>query len=1087
MKLKSLLGALLFGLLLAPDGAFAQGVGSSGDIKGTVRDSSGAVLSRATVVVVAVEKGIRRTTVTDGSGEYHLTGLPPTIYSASAERSGFQTEIQKDVVVNVGQTAIVDFHLKVSQVTTVIEVNAEPPVVETERGHQADTVNERYVRGLPIDRRDYLTFTLLMPGVADSRTLADNTDFRVVQTPQSGLSFHGSNGRGNSVIVDGGEANDNTGGVRLTLGQDAVQEFQINRSNYSAELGAASGASINIVTRSGSNQIRGSAFAFFRNDALDAGDPFAFGPALKPGDPFVIGARAQRIKPSLNRQQFGGALGFPLRKDRTFLFVSYEGLRRDEQTSVPLLTDTSIFAPTAGQAAILAGLQAQGGALVPCINGQPNFPAAVCAGVLSNLLTVNPALGPRDSFVVTQFEQNSGVFPFSSTSDLASARLDHQFGDRNQLRLRYNFGRAHERNPNVQALNAFSRGNLVEQLDSTIQGAWYHQFSSNFQNEARVQWNYSTLRVIPNDPGGPGLDVPGFGFFGRNIFLPSVVTNRRYEFADNLTLIRGHHTVKMGGYLLLHGDRADSHTFFAGRFSFGQLPGFVLSPCLANPATNCGLSGLLPTTVSALQSFKLGLPQFYQQGFGDPVVAGTTPFLAGYWQDSWSLRPNFTLNFGLRYEVDVRNAPLHTDKNNVAPRVSFAWDPFEDRKTVVRGGYGIFYSPIYYQIDYVVRALGNVNGFRQIPQVFVPLTGAPSSAAIFQTLFAQGLIACGTPNTESCITASNLTQFGINITQTGPVPPLSVLFSGADDFRNPYSQQAEVGIEREVSPGFVISASYIYSHTLGLPRARDKNLLPAPVLPAGPVGIAIQRWNAPSCQANPFSCFVNPLLLQDNVYESTAGALYHGGILELKKRFSNHFTLLANYSYSKALDDSTDYNSDFEANDQLELRNERALSAFDQRHKVVIAGILESPWKGGRDASVVSRILAGFTVAPVFRGNSSRPFNLLAGTDVNGDRHPTTDRPPGAGRNTGHGPDFWTFDLRLTHKLSLGEQRSLQFVFEVFDLSNRTNFSRVNNTVGVIGPPFNLSSSDALSPSQPLGYTAAFPRREIQLGVRLNF
>ena len=170
-----------------------------------------------------------------------------------------------------------DFRLKVATSATQVTVTAEPPAVETERGSQADTVTQRYIADLPIDRRDYLTFTLLLPGVSDSTRLADDQDFRVKQTPQSGLSFYGSNGRGNSITVDGGEAGDDAGGVRPTISQDAVQEFQVNRSNYAADLGGATGASINIVSKSGTNDVHGSLFGFFRNDGLDARDPFAFG------------------------------------------------------------------------------------------------------------------------------------------------------------------------------------------------------------------------------------------------------------------------------------------------------------------------------------------------------------------------------------------------------------------------------------------------------------------------------------------------------------------------------------------------------------------------------------------------------------------------------------------------------------------------------------------------------------------------------------------------------------------------------------------------------------------------------------------
>src|SRR6266478_9044587 len=349
--------------------AHAQGTGTSGEIRGTVTDPTGGTAPKATVEIEDSEKGIRRTALTGSDGEYQVTGLPPSTYSVTVRLAGFQTETHRNVVLNVGQTLILDFRLRVATGTAQIEVTSEAPTVETARGSQADTLVQQYIADLPIGRRDYLTFTLLAPGVSNSNTIADNADFSVKQTPQSGLSFYGSNGRGNSVTVDGGEANDDAGGVRLNLSQDAVQEFQINRSNYGAELGGASGATINIVSKSGTNDLHGSLFGFFRNDAMDARNPFAFGPALAP-DPtfanFSLTATGSPLKNSLSRQQYGGTLGGPIRKDKTFLFVAFEGLRQDAQNSVPILTNTNIFRPTGPQDTIFAGLTAQGNTPVHC-------------------------------------------------------------------------------------------------------------------------------------------------------------------------------------------------------------------------------------------------------------------------------------------------------------------------------------------------------------------------------------------------------------------------------------------------------------------------------------------------------------------------------------------------------------------------------------------------------------------------------------------------------------------------------------------------------------------------------------------------
>ncbi len=1103
MKLSSLVGSLLC-LLVLSSAVSAQSSSVSGDIRGTLTDPSGAVLPRVTVTALDPQTGLQRTAASDSTGQFRLTGLPPATYEVSAQLSGFATGVRKGVGVAIGQTVISDFQLKVSSLAVQIEVTDVPPVVETERGSQANSVPERYIADLPIDRRDYLTFTLLMPGVSNSNTLADNADFRVKQTPQSGLSFYGSNGRGNSVTVDGGESNDDTGGVRLNVSQDAVREFEINRSNYSAELGSASGASVNIVTKSGTNTVHGGLYGFFRNDAMDGRDPFAFSPALG-FDPtfanFSLIATGAPIKNSLNRQQFGGTLGFPIRKDKTFLFVGYEGLHSDAQDSVPLLTESSIFAPTVPQQKIAAGLTAQDGTQVPCLSGpvgaavaaelpppytnMTNLPAAFCAAVLDSVLTVNPVASPLNAFVVTQFEKDGGLFPFPVRQHDGSARLDHRFSNRDQASLRYNFSHLKESDPDVQALIGFSRGTSLLDWDSTLQGSWFHQFNASLVNEARLQWNWYQFNVDTNDPGGPGLDVEGFGFFGRSIFLPSHTTARRYELADNLTLIRGHHSMRTGFYELIRGNNTTADTFFAGRFEFLELPGYLLSPCLSAPV-DCNL-GTAATPISTLQAWGLGLPAFYEQGFGNPQYVQTRPFTAVYWQDAWQVRHGFTLNYGLRYELDSQSGPLNTYKKNFAPRVSFAWDPFNDHRTAIRGGYGIFYSPIYGQIPDVVKTLGNINGTRQIANALVTILGAPpaNSAEIYGALFPK--ILCGQPaaGANSCITQADLAPF-VPITNTGPLPPGTVLFFGQPGYRNPQSQQASLGVEREIGTGLSVSANYIYVHTTHMPWAIDKNLLPGAPFSTDPTtGILFQDWGAPQCVANPGLCFADPTrtILQNNEYASVANAVYHGGILEIKKRFTDRFTLMANYTYSKAIDDSTDFNSDYAAFNEVDLRAERSLSDFDQRHKVVVAAVVESPWQH-------SPVLSGFELSPIVTYNSGHPFNLLAGADVNGDNHFTNDRPPGAPRNSGLGPDYVAFDMRLGWTFKLGERRTLRFLAEGFNITNRTNYARVNNIVGTdstLAPPFHAHGTSSLSPSQPLGFTAALPKREIQLGVRFDF
>jgi Carboxypeptidase regulatory-like domain/TonB dependent receptor len=1190
------LALLLFGSPVAR----AQGVGASGDIIGTVTDPSGGVIPKATVVAVETARGTSFTTTTGQAGQYRLTGLLPATYDVTVQISGFETMTQKGVVVSVGATTTADFSLKIAAAGQVVEVSATPPVVDTQRGSQANTLTEQYITDLPIDRRDYLTFTLLLPGVANATRLADDQDFRVKQTPQSGLSFYGSNGRGNSVTVDGGEALDDSGGVRLTISQDAVQEFQVNRSNYSADLGGASGATINIVSKTGTNDLHGSLYSFFRNSAMDARDPFAFSPALAPNPTFSnfnFTSVGVPVKNSLSRYQYGGTVGFPIKKDKTFLFLAFEGLLQNSQNAVPLLTSSSIFAgpnplatsnpyepsdPRFAQQAIVTALATEAGnPTVPCINN-PNgtvtpLPAQTCAGALATGLTVSPATGltagqtALNQYLITQLEANGGLFNYNTRQYLASGRLDHRISDADQLAVTFRYGHDLEENPDVQSLTGFSAGSSVHNYDDNLLGAWYHEFSPTAQNELRLQWDYNSFNVIPNEPGEVGLQIPGFANnLGTNVFLPDYVILRRYEFADNFTLIRGRHTVKFGGSELLRGDHSESHTYFPGRIVFGSLPGGILSDCLAVPAA-CGLSASLsPASINSLQSASLGLPQFYQQGFGNAdYPAYTRPLTGLYVQDSWRIAPTFTLNYGLRYEIDSQFLPLNTYYKDFAPRISFAWDPFKDHKTVIRGGYGIFYGPIDSQIPQVDLSLGalnknhstveNQNNTAQIPdQVnnvvgtcgvnFPPYpTGTPvipgtgtspctrfisiyadpltptglqiqNSAVVFQTLFAEGAIQCTTPapGNKACITPAEVEPLGIGVANSGPLSPLEVLFSNPSNYKPPYSQQASIGIEREITPGFSISLSGIYSHTLRLPVAIDTNLLDAPFvsLPLANGKTATYRdWytdssidpyslitgNPSPCAANPFTCFVNPLIVQNNQYTSAASALYEGGILEVQKRFSDHYTMFANYTYSKAFDTTTDYNTDYGPQDPTNLNLDRGLSEFDQRHKVVVAGVFESPWK--------ETILSGFELAPIFTYASGHPFNLLVEGEDNGDNHVTNERPIGAPRDTGLGPNLIDFDMRLSWQYKLTERMNLQFTAEGFNIANRTNFASVNNEVGPlfglptalggegettfdvhgIKPGTALPGGGVATPSTPLAFTSDLPKREIQLGVRLSF
>lgn len=1004
-------------------------------LSGRVTDASDAVIQNTRVTATSKDTGTKREGMTDDQGVYRIILLPPGVYEVKVEKEGFTGQVRSNVTLTVGQAGTMDFKLAVGQSKQVVEVESEVPLVETERTQQSNTLGQQEVSNLPINRRDYLSFVLLAPGVVDSKGLADSTSYRVKQTPESGLSFYGSNGRGNNITVDGGEANDSGGGVRPTVSQEAVQEFQINRSNYSAEMGAARGGVVNIVTRSGANQVRGSAFGFFRHQSMDATDPFAL---------VLQGNQVVRMKPDANRQQFGGTVGGPIAKDKTFYFFSFEQLRRRENASVPLLTNRAIFQPTPAQEAILRQLPAD------------------AAGQLRAALSA-PAT------TVKLFEQNSGEFPYQTDDHKGLVKLDHRFNEQNTGLFRFNTTRSYDTNPNLSGLTGQSRGYVQDTTDANALLGWTRTFSPTLLNEARAQFNYSDVLTQSTDPNGPALEIGGFGFFNRDRFLPSESIVRRWELSDSVSAVRGGHSLKFGVYTLIRSNYSDSQTFFSGRFVFGALPGAAVSPALAS------------TSITALQAFNLGLPQAFQIGLGDPVVKATYPLYAAYVQDAWRVGKNLTFNMGVRWEADTRKSPMPSNYANFSPRFGFAWDPTGDKKTTIRGGFGMFYAPIDFQIDYVATALGEINGYRQIAQVLtVGVNPADKTGPvnIWRTLVAQKVI--GVPGTTRPLTTADFAQFGINFSQTGPRPPLTVLFSASPDYRNPNAQQASFTIEREIVPGMSVSAGYIYAHGVHLTTSYDQNLLPAPVNPLK----GIRDWGVTASNPSGAAYFRNPLLYQDNVYSSGAVSSYNGLIVEFTKRMSKGIAISSNYTFSKAIDETTDYNSDFQPNDQTCRRCERALSSFDQRHKFVVYGVFQTPGKGG---STLGRVFADFQLTPIFRANSGRPFNLLANTELNNDRHNTTDRPFYAGRNTGLGPKFRTFDLRLVRTVRFQERRTLELMAEAFNLLNNLNYASVNNTVGNVAGPFRLTGRDDRGPSDPLGFTAAADPRRIQLGLRLRF
>ena len=1043
------LGTVL-GLLLA-SGVLVQGQTNTGNLRGYVYDETRAVVPGTTVTVLDQSRGVRRQTRTSALGEYFFSHLAPGLYALSFEVENFAPYLLEDFEVRIGETESFSPQLELAVAEEQIVISAEfsQSALEPDRTQQSDRIDFVSIQNLPINRRDYLDLALLTPGVVDTNYVADDRDFRIAPTPQSGLGIGGTNGRGNTFMLDGVSNVYNSGSVRSSISQEAVREFQINRNSFSSELGGAPGGAINIVTKGGTNELHGSLFGVLRNRRFQARNFF---------DP---------EKSAYTRAQSGVSIGGPILPNKTFFYSAYERLDRHESVFVPLLQDRSFLSQlTPSQQALVNAL------------GSGEAPPQLLPLVKQLSAALVPGNYPH---VVSLFEKNSGVFPFSEQRQQFLARIDHTVRDGHTLFLRGNWTGQDNENTSFGSLVGYTRGRKGKINDFSIALGDTLVISPQWISETRLGLAYHDAGSYPTDPYGPSIDINGFGFFGRDFILPARVVERAWQLRQNFTLVSGRHIFKFGADINPVRDSARVETFFSGRFIFGEAvplanlidrtAGAGASQFLKAVLSGAGAPGLVAAVdepISALQSYALGLPIIYQQGFGNPYWAGWANRYSFFAEDSWRLRQNFTLTLGGRHEFEMKTE-FPRDYNNFAPRVGFAWSP--NNKTVIRGGYGIFYARIDGQVMYVNDLLGEK---QQIYQVFVPLTGLPginsaltgqplTSAEIYQTASARGILG------KRQITPEDLAIHGID---PGPGLPLRVQFRVAPDTVNPYSQQASFEIEREAA-GYALSAGYNFNRGLHLIRPLDVNPYRA----------------GTNDQGRPIVGFHNPLILQDNVYGSWGNSSYHALILQLKKRFSQGFMISAHHTWSKALDENTDYNSSFEPHLQWDAKNERALSSYHRGHRFVAYTVVNSPWKAAKGSGFHHNLLSDFTLSGILTARSFAPFNLNAGYDNLGDRHTDTHRPWGTGRNTGIGPNFFTLDIRLTRQFPFGSDKNIQVVAEAFNLLNRTNFRHVNNTVGKLSrEELPTSLKGRRGPvTEPFSFTSAFEPRQFQFSLRLNF
>ncbi len=1028
---------------------------NTGTIRGFVYDQTMAVVQDATVTAVDEERGVTRSVSTSASGEYVLGYLVPSVYTLNFEAEDFAPFIVEGFEVLVGETATLSPQMTLAAAESRVVVAAidARPAIEPHRVQQSDHIDAVEIQNLPINRRDYLDLALLTPGVVDTNYVAEATDRRVAPTPQSGLGIGGTNGRGNTFMIDGLDNTYNSGAVRSAISQETVQAFQVNRNSFSPEQGGAPGGAVNIVTKGGSNEIHGSLFGVVRNRGFQARGYFA-----PPKAPYT-------------RVQSGFGFGGPIQKNKTFYYGSYERLDRHESQIVPLLSDRSFLdSMTPSQQALADVLVSAGSAAVQPLVQQ-----------LKDALT--PGNYPH---IVQMYEDNSGIFPFGEQRQQGLARFDHTLQDGYSLFFRLNTTVQDAENTDFGSLVARSAGRSDEVRDYGFAFGDTLVINNQWVSETRVGLAYHEFGVYPTDAIGPAIEIAGFGSFGRDLILPTRVVERAFQVRQNFVRVSGRQTLKFGVDINPVRDWVRSETFFGGRFIFGEavplsifidqaagaagIPNAsVLVKGLLAATGNAGLAPNVDLPITALQAFGLGLPTVYQQGFGNPYWTGWANRTNFYVEDAIRVNSNLMLTLGLRHELELKTR-FPRDYNNIAPRAAFAWSP--NPKTVIRGGYGFFYSRIDGQTTYVNDLLGDK---QQIYQVFIPLTGVGgitsaltgqplTSAEIYQTLQSRGILG------SRSIVPEDLAIHGID---PSAGYPLRVGFRVVDDMVNPYSQQGSFEIQREVG-GYALSAAYNFNRGVHLIRPLDLNIFQA---------------GTNEETGRPIVGFHDPLILQDNAYGSWGRSYYHAMLLQLKKRFSNGFSVSMHHTWSKSIDENTDYNSSFEPHLQWNAKDELALSHFHRGHRFVAQAVAQSPWKAGSGRGFAHNLLSDFTLSGIVLARSFAPFNLDAGFDNVGDRHTDTHRPWGIGRNVGRGPTFFGMDVRLTRTFTLSETTKLQVIAEGFNILNRTNFKAVNGAVGgMTREQIPDKPTGRRGPvTEPFSFTSTFDPRQLQFTLRLSF
>ena len=1061
---------VVLALALFPVAAFGQSF--RGTILGTVRDTTGAVVPGATITVTNVATNVSRTAVTNETGDFVIPELTVGSYSVTASVAGFKKEVLTGLDLNVDQRLRADVRMEVGNIAETIQVTTDTPLIASDSATVGTVIDNRKVVDLPLNGRQFLQLNLLVPGAVPG------TFGSQLSTQGGAISVNGMREAGNNFLLDGIDNNDlaiNLFSVSPSV--DSIQEFKVQSSTYSAEYGKQAGAQINVTSKSGTNEIHGSLFEFIRNDKLDAKNFFD-----KPDAP----------TPKFTRNQFGGSIGGPIVKNKTFWFANYDGTRiRKGITRTALIPSmlerTGDFSQTAGLT------------LRDPLNGQPfagnRIPANRIDPVGARIAAMYPVpnvASPAQNFVSAPVMRRR--------IDQVTGRVDHKFSDNDQIFGRYTIND----DPRFDTFEPFSRvtdipgyGAFTENRQQLAGIGWTHVFSPKFFNELRLGYNrfrgailqesinkdvstqlgIHNVSTVPDDFGWPLFNMSGYSNIGEATNLPQNRRDNTYEVKEIISYNTGSHAMKAGLELREFQNYILFDTVARGTFTFN---GSFTNDAIADLLLGIPFNAQLNVPDGGLNATNVICQRFFSVGW--------------FAQDDWKVSPKLTLNLGLRYGANQpikekrnrlskfsleqgklviagRDGQAETlydwDLNNFAPRFGFAWTPLGNR-TVLRGGYGVFYD---------TKLTNNFTG--------MSLNTPFRALYVFQNAAGQ---------------APAFTLNGLFPANLSTAPQATLAVNGVQQkFPDGYSQQWSFNVQREVGRGLMFELGYVGSKGTKLDRAYNPNQ-PAP----GPGTAAQVQARRPYPQYSAMTYRI-----------AEASSIYHSGQVRVEKRYSQGLSFLASYTWGKAIDNASIWNSTQQ--DSFNLRGERGLSNFDVRHRLSYSYTWDLPFGRQRArlsnlSPIADALLGGWQLSGIVTLQTGQPItpgapgdraNIGAGGQrpnaIGNPNLPRSRRDPkkwfnasayaladlytfgNAARNFLDGPGFNNFDMSFMKNFNLGEQRRVQFRAEFFNIFNHPNFDPPNGVATTV-----VTSAGA--PAAGAGViNSAKDSRQVQFGLKIYY